>query len=207
MGLNKQTKTAKRKVTMNSKREVTAEMSSDSQARNLMQNQPKLTPRSEKRALQGTKLKKHLRSAELYGTKKKAREYTEKELGIPTLNKAIVPGTIRKKGKKGKKFVADNDNILLQRLIKTINDDRDLVNESKLEKSRRLEEIRDLRRQEMERKEDEKKEKLENAKIGIKQKANLARAGRRKSAKDAKKAMEKEVMSGVKGKKKSVSFA
>lgn len=207
MGLNKQTKTAKRKGKMNSKREVTAEMTSDSQARNVMQNQPKLTPRSEKRALQGSKLKKHLRSAELYGAKKKPREYTEKELGIPSLNKAIVPGIIKKKGKKGKKFVADNDNILLQRLIKTINDDRDLVNESKLEKSRRLEEIRDLRRQEMERKEDEKKEKLENVKIGIKQKANLARATRRKSSKEARKALEKDVKNEVKSKKKSVSFA
>lgn len=206
MGLNKQTKTAKRKATMNSKREVTAEMTSDKQARNVMANTPKLTPKAEKKALRGSKLKKHLRSAELYGAKKKPRVYTEKELGIPTLNKAIVPGTITKKGKKGKKFVADNDSVLMQRLIKTINDDRDLVNESKLEKSRRLEEIRDLRRQEMERKEEEKNDKLEKAKLGIKQKANLARAGRRKSAREAKKALEKEVMSGVKG-KKSVSFA
>lgn len=192
---------------MNGKREVTAEMKSDSQARNVMANQPKLTPKSNKKVLRGSQLKKHLRSTELYGAKKKPRVYSEKELGIPTLNKAIVPGVINKKGKKGKKFVEDNDSVLLNRLIKTINDDRDLVNESKLEKSRRLEEIRDLRRQEMERKEDEKKEKLESAKLGIKQKANLARATRRKSAREAKREIEKDALKEVKSKKKSVSFA
>lgn len=205
MSINKQTKAAKRKTTMNKKREVEPEISSDSQARNLLQTQPNLTPKSTKRAMRGKELKKHLRSTQLYGSKKKERVYTEKELGIPKLNKAVTPGAIVKRGKKGKKFISDEDTTTLQRIIKQVNDERDLVNESKLEKSKRLEEIRDLRRKEMEMKEEEKKTKLENAKASIKEKASLARSARRKSAKEAKKEIEKESKNSVK--KKSVSFA
>lgn len=190
---------------MNRKREVEPEISSDSHARNVLQNQPNLTPKAAKRTMRGKELKKHLRSANLYGAKKKERVYTEKELGIPKLNKAVVPGTIVKRGKKGKKFIHDDDTITMQRLIKQVNDERDLVNESKLEKSKRLEEIRELRRKEMEMREDEKKSKLESAKANIKEKASLARSARRKSAKDAKKEIEKSV--NDKFKKKSVSFA
>lgn len=205
MSINKQTKAAKRKVTMNKTREVGPEITSDSHARNVLQNQPNLTAKAEKRVLKGKALKKHLRTTELYGSKKKQRVYTEKELGIPKLNKAVIPGTIVKKGKKGKKFLSDTDSTIMQRIIKQVNDDRDLVNESKLEKSKRLEEIRDLRRKEMEMREEEKKGKLETAKKNIKEKANLARAARRKSAKEAK----KEIKSSVnkEAKKKSVSFA
>ena len=206
MSINKQTKAAKRKTSMNKKREVEPEIKSDSQARNVLQNQPKLTPKSEKRTMKGKELKKHLRSSQLYGSKKKERVYSEKELNIPKLNRAIVPGVIVKKGKKkGKKFINDDDSITLQRLIKSINDDRDLVNESKLEKSKRLEEIRDLRRQEMEDRENEKKSKLENVKSNIKEKASVARNVRRKNAKAAKKEIEKSAIASVK--KKSVSFA
>lgn len=205
MSINKQTKSAKRKVSMNKQREVEPEITSDKQARNVLQNQPKLTPKATKRALKGGDLKKHLRSAQLYGSKKKERTYTEKELGIPQLNKAIIPGAIVKRGKKGKKFVADDDVNTLQRLIKQVNDDRDLVNESKLEKSKRLEEIRELRKKEMEMREDEKKAKIDNVKANIKEKANLARLSRRKNAKAAKKEIEKTASNVVK--KKSVSFA
>jgi 60S ribosomal subunit assembly/export protein LOC1 len=190
---------------MNKQREVEPEITSDKQARNVLQNQPKLTPKATKRALKGGDLKKHLRSAQLYGSKKKERTYTEKELGIPQLNKAIIPGAIVKRGKKGKKFVADDDVNTLQRLIKQVNDDRDLVNESKLEKSKRLEEIRELRKKEMEMREDEKKAKIDNVKANIKEKANLARLSRRKNAKAAKKEIEKTASNVVK--KKSVSFA
>ncbi|CAI8499403.1 unnamed protein product [Pichia kudriavzevii] len=190
---------------MNGKREVQPEIRGDSQARNQLANQPNLTPKKEKKTLKGKSLKKHLRAAELYGKKKQPRTYTEKELDIPKLNKAINPGNIVKKGKKGKKFISDTDSITLQRIVKQVNDERDLVNESKLEKSRRLEEIRELRRKEMEMREEEKKEKLESAKSSIKEKASLARSARRKSAKDAKKEINKQATSVVK--KKSVSFA
>lgn len=201
MSINKQTKSAKRKNTMNKTREVEPEIRSDSQARNVLQNQPNLTPKAAKRAMRGKELKKHLRSTQLYGKKKQERVYTEKELNLPKLNKAVNPGSIVKKGKKGKKFVSDYDNTIMKRIIKQVNDERDLVNESKLEKSRRLEEIRELRKKEMEQREEEKKAKLEGVKANIKEKASLARSARRKSAKDAKKEIEKSV------KKKSVSFA
>lgn len=205
MSINKQTKSAKRKISMNKTREVEPEIRSDSQARNVLQNQPNLTPKSEKNKLKGKALKKHLRTAELYGTKKKQRVYTEKELGIPKLNKAVTPGSVVKKGKKGKKFIEDTDSVVLQRIIKQVNDDRDLVNESKLEKSKRLEEIRELRRKEMEMRENEKKGKLEDAKKNLKEKASLARITRRKNAKEAKKEIKNSV--NKEAKKKSVSFA
>ena len=204
---NKQSKTAKRRLTNNQMRTVEPEVTSDSKASNLLANKPKLTERSKVRKQKAGELKKELRSAKLYG-KKKQREYKESDLDLPVLNKAIMPGTIKKKGKKGKKFIGDNDSITLNRLIKTINDDRDLVNESKLEKSRRLEEIRELRKQEMDRKEAEKVSKLEDKKQEIKNKSNVARALRRKNAKEAKKSIELSVKEVIGGKKrKSVSFA
>ncbi|KAG7693249.1 hypothetical protein KL930_004149 [Ogataea haglerorum] len=196
----KQTKAAKRRSTQNQKREVEPEVRQDSLARNMLASQPKLTPKSEKRHVKKSQLKKELRIAKLYG-KKKEKVYDEKELDIPVLNKAIQPGVLKKKGKKGKKFVADNDTITLNRLIRQINDEKDLENESKLEKAKRLEEIRELRRQEMERKEQEKKMKVEDKKEEIKLKAATARSIRRKNAKLAKKEILKPES------KKSVSFA
>lgn len=121
MSINKQTKAYKRKATMNGKREVQPEIRGDSQARNQLANQPNLTPKKEKKTLKGKSLKKHLRAAELYGKKKQPRTYTEKELDIPKLNKAINPGNIVKKGKKGKKFISDTDSITLQRIVKQVN--------------------------------------------------------------------------------------
>ncbi|MDC6272166.1 hypothetical protein PP707_07680, partial [Acetobacter pasteurianus] len=111
-----------------------------------------------------------------------------------------------KRGKKGKKFVDDNDSLTLNRLVKSINDKYDQVNESKLEKSRRLEEIRELKRQEMERKEQMKKDKLDGKKDELRSKASVARAARRKNAK-ARKAYEVDEGENTVPKKKKVSFA
>lgn len=199
----RQSKTAKRSKSQNRTRSIESEVFQDTQAKNQLSSQSKQTPKSKVRKPKKQELAKELKKVALYG-KRKEHNYNEKDLDIPVLNKAITPGVVSKKGKKkGKKFIADNDNLTLSRLIKQINDDKDLVNESKLEKSRRLEEIRELRKQEMERKDLEKSQKLEDKKSELKNKANVARANRRKNAKTLLKAAEDD----TKPKKKSVAFA
>lgn len=199
----RQSKTAKRSKVQNKTRSVESEVGSDSAARNLLMSQPKLTPKSIVKAPSKAVVKKQQAKIRLYGARS-GKEYREDQLDIPALNKAITPGVKAKKGKKGKKFVEDNDALTLNRLVKSINDKYDQANESKLEKSRRLEEIRELKKQELERKEEQKENKLEGKKNEVKSKASLARANRRKSAKSQKN--EESKVASNKG-KKSVSFA
>ena len=199
----RQSKTAKRNKAQNKTRSVESEVGSDSAARNLLMSQPKLTPKSIVKTPSKAAVKKQQAKIRLYGARS-GKEYREDQLDIPALNKAITPGVKAKKGKKGKKFVEDNDALTLNRLVKSINDKYDQANESKLEKSRRLEELRELKKQELERKEEQKENKLEGKKNEVKSKASLARANRRKNAKSQKNEVSKTTSN--KG-KKSVSFA
>ncbi len=192
---------------------VTPEVKENVEARNLLINEPELTLKSSKKPLKGTKLKKFLMTTQLYGKKKQQKKYSEKELDIPLLNESINPGAIKKKGKKkGKKFVADGDTVLLTRLIKQINDGKDEVNESKLEKARRMEDVRELGRKEIERKESVKMKALEKAKDEVKITASQARSERRRASR-LKKRLSRSVGDGdadeakAKKPKKSVSFA
>ncbi|GCF00039.1 60S ribosomal subunit assembly/export protein [Zygosaccharomyces mellis] len=192
------------------KREITPEVFSDSQARNQLANVPKLTEKSKVKKPSKQAENKEQFKARLYGARKKTTLYNEKDLDLPSLNKAIIPGVKIKKGKKGKKFIDDHDHLKLNLLLRTIGDKNDDINESKLEKARRLEEIRELKRQEIEKKELSKSEVLQDKKAELKRKASVARTQRRKQKREAEreaKAAEAKQNTNVPKKKKRVSFA
>lgn len=202
--VHRQLKTAKRLATQNLKRENSLEMFNDKSARNLMELTPKLAPKAKKRALSKEQTKKRDAKIRLFGAKN-GKEYQEQQLDVPKLNMAVIPGAKAKRGKKGKVFVGDHDLLLMNRLVRSINDKYDSVNELKLEKLKRLEELRDLKRQELERKDQEKKDKLEGKKSELRSKASVARAARRKGAKERR--QEEEAEDEPKPKRKRVAFA
>lgn len=91
--------------------------------------------------------------------KKKKRVYTEKELGIPTLNMITPAGVQKPKGKKkGKVFVDDQESMLT--ILAMVNADKEGQIESKMMKARQMEEIRQARQAEMDARQQEKKSKL-----------------------------------------------
>ncbi|OBA27986.1 P-loop containing nucleoside triphosphate hydrolase protein [Hanseniaspora valbyensis NRRL Y-1626] len=212
--------TAKRTKRQSLMKEVTPEILSNSHAANQLsfkgdRKQAKQDPGSRAPS------KKEQKRALLYGSQRKSKHQREVlakrvEKNLPILNKSIKTGLKIKTGKKGKKFIEDNDTLILQRLAKTIGDKQDEVIESKLEKDRRLEEIRELKRLEIERREKEKQEKLENAKLDIKSKASNARSSRRKAKRDQFKQERRDELESMnntdenkpkKKAKKSVAFA
>ncbi|SCU81079.1 LANO_0B01926g1_1 [Lachancea nothofagi CBS 11611] len=205
----KQSQTAKRANKQNGQRGISSEVFQDSHARNQLISAPKLTEKSKTKKPSKLKVGKEQALARLYGSKNnKKKTYSEKELNLPTLNRAIVPGVKIKRGKKGKKFVGDHDSLLYNRLISTIGDKDEELTESKLEKARRLEDIRELKRQEIERKEEAKKDKLDSKKGELKKKASVARTLRRKTKRDQELGGEQVASKDeIRRPKKSVSFA
>ncbi|KAI4718953.1 hypothetical protein E4T48_04823 [Aureobasidium sp. EXF-10727] len=103
--------------------------------------------------------------------KKKKRVYTEKELNIPTLN-GIRPAGIQKPNgvKKGKTFVDDKESLMT--ILAMVQAEKEGNIESKMIRARQMEEIREARKAEAEKREAGRKEKLEGVKDELRKKKN-----------------------------------
>ena len=99
-------------------------------------------------------------------TRKKRRTYTEKELNLPVLNTVAKPAVIQKRRKKGKVFVEDHAALL--GILAEVNESKEGQIRSKLERVKDLEEVRERKRLEMEKKERSKAALLERKKAALK---------------------------------------
>ncbi|MCJ1393036.1 60S ribosomal subunit assembly/export protein [Xylographa bjoerkii] len=91
--------------------------------------------------------------------KKKRKVYTDKELGLPKLNMITPVGVEASRGKKrGKVFVDDAESMMT--ILAMVNADKEGQIESKMMKSRQMEEIREARKAEAEKREQMRKGKL-----------------------------------------------
>lgn len=146
-------------------------------------------------------LKEKTRQALLKKPKKKT--YSEKDLNIPTLNMITPVGVTKPKGKKkGKVFVDDKEG--MNTIMSMVQAEKEGQIESKMIKARQMEEIREARKIEAEKKEEEKKAKLEGVKESLRKKRKRNPKGDEDSMKDFSSGGTKP---GRGGKKKSVSFA
>lgn len=159
--------------------------------------------------------------------KKKKREYTEKELGIPKLNSIVPAGVQKPKGKKkGKVFVDDLVSLgclcfwILEMSIFSVADcvqesmgtilalvqaEKEGQIESKMMKARQLEELREARKAEAEKKEAERQAKLDDTKNSLRKKRK--RNHMEESDKGEVKAIATAGSKAVVSKKKKVAFA
>ncbi|KAH6987613.1 hypothetical protein BKA56DRAFT_713632 [Ilyonectria sp. MPI-CAGE-AT-0026] len=134
----------------------------------------------------------------------KKRSYTEEELGIPKLNTITPVGVIKPKGKKkGKVFVDDRES--MNTILSLVQAEKNGQIESKMIKARQMEEIREARKVEAEKKEQERDSKMETAKDALRKRR------KRKSAGDAEDNVRSVTSTGTKAGKakgrKRVSFA
>ncbi|KAG6039879.1 hypothetical protein E4U41_001879 [Claviceps citrina] len=119
-------------------------------------------------------VKEKNRAAMLKKPKKKV--YTEAELGIPELNMVTPVGVIKPRGKKkGKVFVDDTES--MSTIMAMVQAEKDGEIESKMIKARKMEEIRDARKLEAQKKEQEKKSKLEDTKDSLRKKRKRKNGG------------------------------
>ncbi|KAI2778670.1 hypothetical protein F4815DRAFT_447172 [Daldinia loculata] len=138
--------------------------------------------------------------------KKKKRVYSEKELGIPELNMVTPVGVTKPKGKKkGKVFVDDKES--MNTILAMVQADKDGEIESKMIKARQMEEIREARRVEAEKKEDEKKAKLDETKDSLRRKRKRTKQSNENDDGDGIKEVASAGTKATKPKKKRVSFA
>lgn len=88
--------------------------------------------------------------------RKKKHAYTAEQLGVPALNGIIPAGVSKPKGKKkGKVFVDDPERMVM--ILSIVNSEAEGKVESKMMRQRQLEEVREARRLEAEKREMEKK--------------------------------------------------
>lgn len=136
-------------------------------------------------------------------TRKKTRTYTEKELNVPLLNTVAKPAAVQKRRKKGKVFVEDQS--VLLGILAEVNEAKEGQIRSKLERVKDLEEVRERKRVEMEKKERSKAALVEKKKAAL-------RTGDSSSDKVIKTKSDSEKQKfygdyrGKKGNKKSVAF-
>ncbi|TQV93567.1 hypothetical protein V2A60_010036 [Cordyceps javanica] len=135
--------------------------------------------------------------------KPKKKTYSEAQLGIPTLNMVTPVGVVKPKGKKkGKVFVDDRES--MNTILSIVQAEKNGQIESKMIKARQMEEIREARRVEAEKKEDERQSRLEDVKDSLRRK-------RKKKTSEMDEDNVKELLSaGSKAKKaskKKVAFA
>ncbi|OGM50271.1 hypothetical protein ABOM_001230 [Aspergillus bombycis] len=150
------------------------------------------------------KSKARTEASQLKKTKK--REYTEEELDLPKLNAITPVGVVKPKGKKkGKVFVDDQEGMAT--ILAMVNAEKEGQIESKLQKARQLEEIREAKRKEAEARQAEKKNKLEDTKAAIRQKRKRKGDSNEDTKTDTTAARTNGSSSKSKGKRKSVSFA
>ncbi|KAL7268436.1 60S ribosomal subunit assembly/export protein [Rhizina undulata] len=101
--------------------------------------------------------------------KKEATLIAKAEKELPKLNMITPAGVVKPKGKKkGKMFVEDKDKMMS--ILSRVNDSKEGQIQSKLERGRRLEAIREARRKEDEARMGQRKSKMEDAKDAVRKK-------------------------------------
>ncbi|KAK1778982.1 hypothetical protein QBC45DRAFT_351791 [Copromyces sp. CBS 386.78] len=150
---------------------------------------------------------------ELIARKQKKRKYSEKELAglIPELNMVTPVGVSKPKGKKkGKVFVDDKESMAT--ILAIVQAEKEGQIESKMIKARQMEEIREARRVEADKKEAERKARLEETKDSLRKKRKRSKQtgggkGDDDDARDVKNISSAGTNAFKSKKKKSVSFA
>ncbi|KAL7959657.1 hypothetical protein V8C34DRAFT_105469 [Trichoderma compactum] len=134
----------------------------------------------------------------------KKKTYTAEELGIPTLNMITPIGVEKPKGKKkGKVFVDDKESMTT--ILSLVQAEKEGHIESKMIKARQMEEIREARKVEADKKAAEKKAKFEDTKESLRKKRN--RKGEKGDGGDNLKSISLTGSKASKASKKRVSFA
>lgn len=133
----------------------------------------------------------------------KKKLYSDEQLGIPELNMITPVGVEKPKGKKkGKVFVDDTES--MSTILSIVQAEKNGEIESKMIKARQMEEIREARKVEAEKKDQERQSKIEDTKDSLRKKRKRKSFGDEDSIKDVSATGTK--TSKSKGKKK-VSFA